>query len=107
MSEEKEKKTSIHEEWKEMALLYAGKIIQEITGGLSEKIRLMMERVVLGFVRRIIVLGVVFLGSVLMVLGLVHFLNESIGSSWIGYCIVGGMLLVMGLFISLVSKYTK
>ncbi|NCU41623.1 MAG: hypothetical protein EOM19_02775 [Candidatus Moranbacteria bacterium] len=107
MSEEKEKKTSSHDEWKEMALLYAGKIIQEITGGLSEKIRLAMERVVFGFIRRVIILGIVFLGSVLMILGLVYFLNESMGSSWIGYCIVGGMLLVMGLFISLVSKYTK
>ncbi len=102
-----EKKTSTHDEWKEMALLYVGKIIQEVTSGLSEKIRLAIERVVFGFIRRIIVLGVVFVGSIFLVLGLVHFLNESIGSSWIGYCIVGGMLVVMGIFISLVSKYTK
>ncbi len=107
MSEEKETKSHIHDEWKEMALLYAGKIMQEVTSGLSDKIRLAIERVVFGFIRRIIVLGIVFLGSILMVLGLVHFLNESIGSSWFGYCIVGGMLLVMGLFISLLSKYTK
>lgn len=94
-------------QWKELGLLYAGKILQEIADGLFGKIRAGVERAVSNAMRKIIVLFLLLLGVVLIGLSGVHMVNELTGTSWAGYGSLGFLFILISMIISLATKDKK
>ncbi|USN45255.1 MAG: hypothetical protein H6502_04330 [Candidatus Woesearchaeota archaeon] len=82
-------------------------ILEDVSKGVKKtidetekKISLLLERLV----KKLVILFMVFVGLVYVFAGLVRFLNEQLSSAFIGYFIVGGVLLLLGWFAKYLTK---
>ncbi|QQS61611.1 MAG: hypothetical protein IPN70_01625 [Candidatus Moraniibacteriota bacterium] len=106
MTEKQEKKQAKEEsafEWRELVMTYATTVIREFSDGFVGRIRSSFEMAIANIVRKSVVVGISFLGVVLLVLGSVHLLNSFTGTSYAGYFILGGLLVLLGFLVSLIS----
>jgi|GEM_PF-3951201 len=103
----KEKQEEQGGEWKAMVLMYATQVVKELGSGLAGKIKSHIEDIVANMIKRIIVLCISFLGVVLIVLGVIHLVNDLMGSTWAGYFVLGGILIVISLSVSFLSDRPK
>jgi len=96
---EKEKKETTGE-WKAIALEYGTKAVREFAEGFAGKVRHHIEEAIAAAIRRVLTLLLALLGVLLVVVGLVQLINYTTETLWMGYFVVGGFLLVIGLLVS-------
>lgn len=104
---EKETKKRVRQEdgeqWQELVMMYATTVIREFGNGFVGRIQASVDSAISNTIRRFTVLGISLLGVVLVVIGMVHLINTLTQTSYIGYFVLGGGLLLISFLVSVLS----